>query len=103
MSVPRERVHHASGRILVGLSLTALLTVIVGFWLPPLPDEGTGAHIFQLTVMALVPTFAIYLATSNASQSGSRMKPVALSAILVAAAFVALYVLEHVWYHRSPR
>jgi hypothetical protein len=31
------------------------------------------------------------------------MNPLALSSILVAAAFVALYVLEHVWYHRSSR
>ena len=41
------------------LSLTALLDVLLlGYTQPPQADEGTGAHIFQLSIVALVPMAA---------------------------------------------
>jgi hypothetical protein len=56
-----QQVNRISGRVMVILSLTALLTVILGFTQPPQPDEGSLAHIFQLTIAALVLAFgALY-------------------------------------------
>ena len=41
-----QQINRVSGVVLVVLSLTALLDVLLlGYTQPPLPDEGTGAHI----------------------------------------------------------
>ena len=71
----QQQVNGATGMVLIALSLTALLTVLSAFLKPAQfdqPDEGTGAHIFQLSIAALVPVTLL--------------------------AFAALYVLEHVYY-----
>ncbi|MGA2920273.1 MAG: hypothetical protein ABSE28_04155 [Candidatus Sulfotelmatobacter sp.] len=58
-----QRINRASGKILVVLSLTALLKVLIGYTQPPQPDEGTAAHIFQLSIVALVLVVLLFLAT----------------------------------------
>ena len=45
-----QQIHHVSGQVLLILSLTALLAVLSGYTQPPQPDEGTAAHIFQLSI-----------------------------------------------------
>jgi hypothetical protein len=82
---------------LVVLSFTALLAVLWGYTQPPLPDEGTGAHIFQLSVAALVPMTIVFLTTVDWSQPRRSAWPLALSAPVVLLAFGALYYLEHVY------
>jgi hypothetical protein len=93
-----QQVNRASGLILIVLSVTALLTVLVGLAQPPQPpptDEGTGAHIFQLSIAALMPTTLLFLATADWSQSWRSARPLAFAAAATVLAFVALYYLEH--------
>ena len=81
------------------LSLTALLDVLIlGFSRAPLPDEGTGAHIFQLSILALVPTGALFLGTADWAQPVRVARRLAAPAIVVVLALAALYHLEHVFY-----
>jgi hypothetical protein len=50
-----QQINRVSGKFIIVLSLTALLAVLSGYFEPPQPDEGTAAHIFQLSIVALVP------------------------------------------------
>ena len=79
----------------VGLAFTALLTVLSGYLQPPQADEGTAAHIFQLSVVLLLPTGLLYLATADWKQPLRTARPLALPAVVLIAAFAALYYLEH--------
>ena len=84
---------------IVALPLIALLDVLLlGCTRPPLPDEGTGAHIFQLSIAALVPTGLVFLATANWTQPVRIARRLALPAALTVLAFAALYYLEHYFY-----
>ncbi len=90
-----QRVNRVSGIALMLLSLTAFLVVLWGFTQPPLPDEGTGAHIFQLSIAALLPVGLVFLATTDWNAPGRSARPLLVSAAATVCAFVALYVLEH--------
>jgi len=90
-----QRVNRVSGVFLVGLSLTALFTVLWGLTQPPLPDEGTGAHIFQLSVLALFPMGLVFLGTADWRQPWRSGRPFAFAALATVLAFGALYYLEH--------
>ena len=68
-----ERINRVSTAGLVILSAVPLLTVVTaavaillsGRLPAPEPDEGTGAHIFQLSIAALVPVGVVFLATAD--------------------------------------
>ncbi|HEY4932941.1 MAG TPA: hypothetical protein VII23_15330 [Terriglobales bacterium] len=77
------------------LSLTALLTVLVGYTQPPQPDEGALAHIFQLSIVALVLMIVLFLATADWKQPLRSARPLAFPAVALMTAFAALYYLEH--------
>ena len=83
---------------MVLLSLGALVVVLWGYTQPPLADEGTGAHIFQLSIAALVPVTLAFLATADWRQPWRSTRPLAAAAAATALAFMALYMLEHVYY-----
>ena len=92
------RVHHVNrgtGRVLVFLSFVALLTVLSGYFQPPQPDEVTGAHIFQLTIVLLIPTILVFLVTADWTQPWQRLRFLAMPAGALVLAFAALYYLEH--------
>ena len=92
----RERqLNRVSGKILTVLSLTALLAVLSGYTQPSQPDEGTAAHIFQLSIVAVAPTVALFLATTDWRQPSQSARVLALPAVALVLAFVALYYLEH--------
>jgi hypothetical protein len=94
-----QQVNRASTIGLIVLSLTALLDVLLlGYTRPPLADEGTGAHIFQLSIVALVPTGLLFLATADWTQPVRAVRRLALPAIVVVLAFAALFYLEHYFY-----
>ena len=84
-------------------SLIALSTLVVAFsaallagHLPqPEPDEGTAAHIFQLSIALLMPVGLVFLATANWARPGRVFRALALPAGAVALAFGLLYYLEH--------
>jgi hypothetical protein len=88
---------------LVVLSLTALLmllpvaarAIMNGHMPPPDADEGTAAHIFQLSIAALVPTGVVFLATADWNQPLGIVRRLAIPAAAVVLAFTFLYVWEH--------
>lgn len=92
-----HELHQLSAKIAIGLSLTALLTVLSGYTLPrPLPaDEGTAAHVFQLSIVALAATVVLFVATTDWRQPWRGARTMGVSAVLTLAAFGALYYLEH--------
>lgn len=100
-----ERINRVSGIVLIVLSLTALLTVLSAYRVsfkpfsittqPPQADEGTQAHIFQLSIVALAPMILLFLATADWKRPLRSARPLAFSAAAVVLAFAALYYLEH--------
>jgi hypothetical protein len=90
-----ERINRVSGTIALVLSVIALLTVLIGFTQPPQPDEGAGAHIFQLAIVALAPTLLLFFVTADWRQPLRSARPLLLPAVVLAFAFGALYYLEH--------
>ena len=90
-----QQLNRLSGRLLVILSLTALVAVLSGYTQPPQPDEGTGAHVFQLSIAALAPTFLLFLATANWSERLRSARPLLFPTAALVLAFGALYYLEH--------
>jgi hypothetical protein len=89
------QIHRLSRKILVVLSLIALLTVSTGYFEPPQHDEGTAAHIFQLTIVLTVLVGLLFLLTADWHQPLHSIRPLALPAAALFLAFAALYYLEH--------
>jgi hypothetical protein len=96
-TVRREKLYRVGGRALVALSLGALLAVGTGYLSPESRgDEGAAAHIFQLTVLAVVLVGTVLLSTMRLSAGWSRTaRPLAVPVAVLALAFGALYYLEH--------
>jgi hypothetical protein len=90
-------IHRASGVALTVLSCTALLTIAIGVLQrqPPQPDEGTLAHIFQLSVGLAGLTLLVFLATWDRDQSPRSVRTLIVSGIVLVLAFGALYYFEH--------
>ena len=94
-----QQINRLSRIVLIVLALTALLDVLlVGYTQPPLPDEGTGAHIFQLSILALVPTGLVFLVTADWTEPARTVRRLAFPGAVVILAFAALYYLEHYFY-----
>jgi cytochrome bd-type quinol oxidase subunit 2 len=92
------QINRASSVVLVLLSLTALVTVVTGLiWPPPMPesDEGTQAHIFQLSIAALLPVAIVVVATADWRQPWRGVRPLVISVVVTVLAFGGLYYLEH--------
>jgi hypothetical protein len=90
-----EQINRASSKVLIVLSLTALFAVLSGYAQPPQPDEGTAAHIFQLSIVALVPMIILFLATADWRLPLRSARRLAVPAGALVLAFGALYYLEH--------
>jgi hypothetical protein len=90
-----QKINRVSGKVLIVLSLTALLAVLSGYTQPPQTDEGPVAHIFQLSIAALAPTTFLFLATADWRQPSRSTRPLAFPAAVLILAFGALYYLEH--------
>lgn len=89
------RINRVSGKIIIALSFVALLTVLTGFAYPPQPDEGAAAHIFQITIVALVPMILLFLVTADWRQPLRSARPLTIPGFALVLAFGALYYLEH--------
>ena len=61
----------------------------------PEPDEGVQAHVFQLSIAALLPVGALFAATADWRASWPTLLPLAVAAGATVLAFVGLYYLEH--------
>jgi hypothetical protein len=94
-----QQINRVSRVVLILLSLTALVTVVTGLiWPPPTPepDEGTQAHIFQLSIAALLPMSIIVLGTADWRRPWCSVRPLVIAVGATVLAFVGLYSLEHV-------
>jgi cytochrome bd-type quinol oxidase subunit 2 len=94
-----QQINRASSAALILFSLTALLTVATGLiWPPPMPepDEGTQAHIFQLSIAALLPIVIVVLCSADWRRPWRSVRPLIISAVFTMLAFAGLYYLEHV-------
>ncbi len=99
-----DRFHRASGVAMMGLALLALLLVLSAFRVsfdpfavstqPPQEDEGLQAHLFQLALLALVPTTLMYLVSADWRKAGSTARPLGIMALLVGAALALLAYAE---------
>jgi len=99
-----EKLNRITGRLVLLLSLLALATVLLGFTEPRgtvETDEGTLAHIFQLSIAALVPSVLVFLFTANWKKPGQSARLLVFPVSVLVVAFSALYCLEHFWL-RSP-
>jgi hypothetical protein len=98
-----QTINRVSGRIVLGLSLFAMflvggatiLTLLGRFNPSPDGDEGTAAHLFQLTIALLLPTGLAFLVTANWRQPLQVAKRLALPAVALVVAFMTLYYMEH--------
>ena len=90
-----RQINRISGKVIIFLSLTALLAVLSGYTQPPQPDEGSAAHIFQLSIVALVPMILLFLATADWKQPSRSARPLAFPVAALVVAFAVLYYLEH--------
>jgi len=93
-----QQINRISGKVVMALSLIALLAVLSGYFQPPQPDEGSAAHIFQLSIAALVPMMLLFLATADWRKPLQSSRMLAFPAAALVLAFAALYYLEHHFY-----
>jgi hypothetical protein len=92
------KINRVAAIVAMVLSLIALLTVLGGYTQPPHPpdpDEGSAAHIFQLSIALLMPALLLFLATANWKQPWRSARPLAFPAAALVVAFGMLYYLEH--------
>jgi ABC-type uncharacterized transport system permease subunit len=90
-----QQINRMSSRVIIILSLAALLAVLTGYNQPPQPDEGTGAHIFQLSIAAVVPLLLVFIATADWKQPLRSVRPLVFPTAALVLAFGSLYYLEH--------
>ena len=93
-----QRINRISSRGIYILSFLALFTVMTGYLQPPQADEGTAAHIFQLSILLLAPMFLVYFATADWKRPLLNARTLAIPAAALALAFSALFYLEHYYY-----
>jgi hypothetical protein len=89
-----QKINRVCTIVLIRLSLAALLTVASGYLRPPQPDDARE-HIFQLAIVALLPVLLVFFASADRQQPLRSLRLLAVPAAASAAAFAALYVLEH--------
>jgi len=85
-----QQINRLSGKITMVLSLIALFAVLSGYFHSPQPDEGSAAHIFQLSIALLVPMILLFLATADWKLRWQSVRPLALPAAALVLAFAAL-------------
>ena len=101
-----DRIYRISVLAMFLFSLTALGTILsavvpillTGRVPTPARDEGTQAHIFQLSIVALLPVGLVFLATADWARPQRVVRALAIPAVAVLAAFALLYYFEHIIY-----
>lgn len=90
-----RQVNRVSRAVVIALSAIALLAVLSGYIRPRQPDEGTAAHIFQLSIVTLVPTILLFLGTADWRQPRQIARQLTIPTSVLVLAFGTLYCLEH--------
>ena len=93
-----QHINRVSNIVLRVLSLAAAFVVAIGYSQTPLDDEGTLAHLFQLSIVALVPAGFLFLVTADWTKPASTLRRLLMPTACVLLAFAALYYLEHAFY-----
>lgn len=93
-----QRLNRISRTSLIVLSIIALLTVISGYFQAPQPDEGSAAHIFQISVVLFAGVLLVFLATADWKQRLRSVQALLIPGSALVAAFAALFYLEHYYY-----
>ncbi|TAK17057.1 MAG: hypothetical protein EPO35_04000 [Acidobacteria bacterium] len=99
-----QTLNRISGRVVLGLSLFAMLLVVgatilalVGRFNPaPGGDEGTPAHLFQLAIVLLMPAGLAYLMSADWAKPARVVKGLILPALALVVAFATLFYMENV-------
>ena len=95
----RRQINRITTAGLVTLPLFALVDVVVlGYLRPPLADEGTGAHLFQLAIVLMAPVGLVFLATADWTEPARPVRRLIVPIVLTLLAFATLYYLEHIFY-----
>ena len=107
-----QQVNRISGVALSVLSLCALAPLLVGALrillvgpaAGPGRDEGVGAHLFQLSIVALVPAGLVFLATADWKRPLRSARPLVIPVATTALAFGLLFYFEHYYLpaHGAP-
>ena len=80
------------------LVIGATIFTIAGKFNPsPDGDEGSLARLFQIAIVLLLPTGAVFLVTSDWHQPKKVLKNLILPAVALVVAFALLYYMEHVY------
>ena len=90
-----QQINRVTGKALIVPSLAALLTVLSGYTQPPTQDEGTAAHIFQLSIVAAAAMILVFLATADWGHPLRSARPLVFPCAALVLAFGGLYYLEH--------
>jgi len=93
-----HQINPMCGVVLIGLPMIALVTVVTGLiWPPPVPepDEGTQAHLFQVSVAGLLPVTVVVVGTADWRRPWRSVLPLAIALLATVLAFAGLYYLEH--------
>ena len=92
---PTRGLHRFGALAVLFLSIVALATVLTGIGRPPEPDEGTAAHVFQLSVAAILPALLLYLFTADMQRPWREARWLAIAGVVLGLAFTLLYWMEH--------
>ncbi len=95
-----QQISRISSNVVLILSLTALITVLCGYTVPRGTvegDEGTGAHIFQLSIASIIPAVLVFLISADWKRPRQNALRLAIPMTALIVAFAALYYLEHNW------
>jgi ABC-type amino acid transport system permease subunit len=90
-----QKISQISWLALAVLATVALLAVLSGYFRPPQRDEGAAAHVFQLSIVLLLPTMGVFLATADWTKPLRIARRLLFPGGAVVLAFGALYYLEH--------
>ena len=77
----------------VACSIGALALVLgnVAAGVPPHPDEGTAAHLFQLLIVVQLPVVILFMATADWTRPARPLLALQVQGLAGAAAMGALY------------
>jgi uncharacterized membrane-anchored protein len=93
-----QRLNRISRTSLLILSIIALLTVISGYFQAPQPDEGSAAHIFQLSVVLYAGMLLVFLASADWNRPSRNARALVIPGSALILSFAALFYLEHYFY-----
>jgi hypothetical protein len=82
----RQNINLISATASIIFALQAFIVVLLGIttgWDRGLADEGPAAHIFQLLIVAQVPSVLIFLATADWKRLRQVAQPIAVQAAIL--------------------